>query len=48
MVQKSYLAVNVCYPSIKGKNDPKGSSEVSRAIPATQVQREQALGEWEE
>lgn len=25
---KSYLAVNVCYTSRRGKNDPKGNSEI--------------------
>lgn len=28
---KSHLAVNVCYTSRRGKNDPKGNSEIINA-----------------
>ena len=35
---KSYLAMNVCYTSRRGKNDPKGNSESIRAASPQQFQ----------
>lgn len=41
---QGYLATNVCYPSRKGKENPEGNLEVSRAATPPQVQSAQASG----